>query len=164
MFQKWSKDQNLLNRLESATKSSATISEALNKCDLVPSGANYKGFKDACKRLNIDTSHFLGQAHMRGKSQPLSWNRYDDTEKILVKDSPYLGTNSLKKRLLKEGRLIEVCAACSIGPVWQNTRLVLQLDHINGVNNDNRIENLRLLCPNCHSQTRTYCGKNVRTG
>jgi hypothetical protein len=49
-----------------------------------------------------------------------------------------------------------------IGPNWNNKGLVLQLDHINGVHNDNRVENLRILCPNCHSQTDTFCAKNIK--
>ena len=57
---------------------------------------------------------------------------------------------------------MDECAICGIGPVWCDQPLVLQLDHINGVNNDNRIENLCYLCPNCHSQTPTFAGRNSR--
>jgi hypothetical protein len=69
---------------------------------------------------------------------------------------------TIKKRLLREGILEEVCVICGIGPEWQGKPLVLRLDHINGVSDDYRIENLRLLCPNCDSQTDTYCGRNKR--
>lgn len=55
----------------------------------------------------------------------------------------------------------EECAKCGIGPVWDGEPLMLQLDHINGVNNDNRVENLRILCPNCHTQTETYAGRST---
>jgi hypothetical protein len=58
--------------------------------------------------------------------------------------------------------LTEKCEICEIGSSWNNKPLVLQLDHINGINNDNRLENLRLLCPNCHSQTDTFSGKHKR--
>jgi 5-methylcytosine-specific restriction endonuclease McrA len=60
---------------------------------------------------------------------------------------------------VKENRLEYKCANCGIKE-WNNLPLSLQLDHINGVNNDHRLENLRFLCPNCHSQTDTYSGKN----
>lgn len=54
------------------------------------------------------------------------------------------------------------CSVCKIKPIWNDKPLVLQLDHINGDHNDNRVENLRLICPNCHSQTDTYTGRNLR--
>ena len=69
--------------------------------------------------------------------------------------------HELKKRLLRAGLLTNACAVCGINQ-WQGRPLVLELDHINGVSDDHRLENLRLLCPNCHSQTDTYCGRNIR--
>ena len=80
---------------------------------------------------------------------------------ILVENSTFSG-NDLKKRLLKEGLLINECQECGIGPEWNGKALSLQMDHINGINNDHRIENLRILCPNCHSQTDTFCGKRFK--
>lgn len=78
--------------------------------------------------------------------------------KILIQESIYKGTHNLKLRLLKEGLLKNSCYICGIGE-WLGDSLSFHLDHINGIRNDNRIENLRLLCPNCHSQTETYAGK-----
>ena len=82
------------------------------------------------------------------------------TDEILVEDSPHKDTTSLKKRLIKEGLLENRCSVCGINDKWNGNPLVLHLDHINGKNNDNRLHNLRMLCPNCHSQTGTYCGRN----
>jgi hypothetical protein len=65
-----------------------------------------------------------------------------------------------KARLLKEGLLKNECYECGINE-WRGMPLPLQIDHINGHNKDWRLENLRILCPNCHSQTETYCGKNI---
>lgn len=81
---------------------------------------------------------------------------------ILVKNSTYTNRTALKKRLVDEKILPYRCAICGNEGEWNSYPLVLQLDHINGINNDNRIENLRFLCPNCHSQTTTFSGRNRR--
>ena len=96
------------------------------------------------------------------KSEDEHFNGYNPRplEDVLVKDSPHKDITSLKKRLLKEGILNNTCISCGIEPLWNGSPLVLHLDHTNGDNSDNRIENLRILCPNCHSQTETYCGRN----
>ena len=78
----------------------------------------------------------------------------------LFAKSSNVSTVSLKKRLI-DAKLLEYrCSKCGITE-WQGEPLTLQLDHINGNHTDNRIENLRLLCPNCHSQTHTYAGKSA---
>jgi hypothetical protein len=75
---------------------------------------------------------------------------------ILVERSTYTNRQSLKKKLIKAGLKEDVCEICGQLPMWNNKPLVLQLDHINGVGDDNRIENLRIICPNCHTQTPTF--------
>lgn len=82
-------------------------------------------------------------------------------EDILVEDSDYTNLNCLKKRLLDGGLIEYKCEECGISE-WKGKRIVLQLDHINGNNRDNRLENLRLLCPNCHSQTNTFSRKKTK--
>jgi hypothetical protein len=79
---------------------------------------------------------------------------------ILVRDSAYLCTHHLKKRLLAVGLLLNRCGICGLGPQWNGKPLSLQLDHEDGDRTNNLIGNLRLVCPNCHSQTDTYGGKN----
>ena len=81
---------------------------------------------------------------------------------IFKKDSTFTRGQSLKKRMLAEGICKEVCAVCGIIPQWNDKPLSLQVDHKNGVHNDNRKSNIRLICPNCHSQTETYSGKKTR--
>lgn len=71
----------------------------------------------------------------------------------------HANTSTLRCRLLKAGLLQNVCSICASPPIWNNKHLTLQLDHINGVRSDNRITNLRILCPNCHTQTDTFAGK-----
>jgi 5-methylcytosine-specific restriction endonuclease McrA len=73
--------------------------------------------------------------------------------KLLVKNSPAKNNTHLKKRLIREGLLSNRCYQCGMPPLWQNKPLTLEIDHINGDNRDNTLENLRILCLNCHSQT-----------
>lgn len=73
-----------------------------------------------------------------------------------------LTTQKLKARILKEELLPYICVECQNTGIHNGKKLTLQLDHINGINNDNRLENLRFLCPNCHSQTNNYAGKNIK--
>lgn len=81
---------------------------------------------------------------------------------ILVENSTYTNTSSLRGRLIKEGLKENKCELCNIEN-WCGKPLSFHLDHINGDNMDNRIENLRILCPNCHSQTDTYCSNNMKS-
>ena len=84
-------------------------------------------------------------------------------EDVLVEGSNY-NRYYLKRRLIQAGLVDNVCAVCKCQPEWRGKPLLLVLDHINGVRDDNRIENIRLLCPNCDSQSPTYCGRNKKPG
>ncbi len=158
MYGKWNKDKVLIAKAIEMVPESISFGQVLDKLGLKPTGRNYVGLQRLCSRLALDTSHFLGKAHLRGKTH--SWGVRRSLSEILVINSTYNSGSSLKRRLIKAGLLANRCSQCSCLPEWQNQPLMLQLDHVNGVSDDNRIENLRLLCPNCHSQTSTYCGKN----
>lgn len=125
-----------------------SVRKVLEAIGLIPAGGSYKLFYANVKRLNLDISHFTGQAHLK-----------QDLSTILVEESTYTSTYKLKGRLIKSGLLEEKCQRCEILH-WEGEKLALHLDHIDGCNTNNTIENLRLLCPNCHSLTPTYCGKN----
>lgn len=157
MYNKWNKNKELLEKIEAIVAESYSIAAVLKKLEMDVSGANYKGFKSACKKLNISTEHFTGQGHLKNKTH--KWAKTKTFEEILVKNSDYLNTSNLKQRLFKANLLHKKCYICNLTD-WQNKPLSLQIDHINGDNTDNRLENLRILCPNCHSQTDTYSGKN----
>lgn len=82
----------------------------------------------------------------------------------MVKNSSYTNISKLKDRILKAGLLKYECECCGNKGKWNDKSLVLQLDHIDGDHFNHSIENLRFLCPNCHSQTDTYSGKNAKYG
>jgi Zn finger protein HypA/HybF involved in hydrogenase expression len=146
-------------KLKNAIIGSVSIAGALKKLEMSVTTANYKSFHKKVKLYNIDTSHLLGQKHL------LNQNRNNKTTiplaQILIEDSTCLSIAQLKIRLIRNGLLKYECYECGI-TTWRSKKISLQLDHINGIHNDHRIENLRLLCPNCHSQTETFCGKNKK--
>lgn len=138
-YRTWTDEQ-----LVSAIKTSKTISEVLRKIGLSSGSGNHQTVRNRIKNLNLDISHFSEVLFGKINSQE------KDIKDVLVENSPYRSTTNLKKKLLKHKLLEEKCSKCSITH-WNGQKLSLHLDHINGVRDDNRIENLRLLCPNCHS-------------
>ena len=133
------------------------MAEVLRKLRVVPAGGNYATVKSKIKELGLDTSHFTGAGWAKNKTT--SFVRKRAIEEILVKDSTYVSTNNLRKRLIREGILEPRCVSCNLAE-WLGQPIPLEVDHINGDRHDNRLENLRLLCPNCHALTATYRGKN----
>ena len=87
-------------------------------------------------------------------------NKKINLEEILKGKHPTFQTAKLKVKLLKSGMKSNICEECGQTEIWNGKYLVMHLDHINGKSDDHRIENLKMLCPNCHSQTETYAGKN----
>ncbi len=145
-------------KVVAAVRNNVTVSGFLKEMGLDPRGSNYRSAKRAFARFEINTSHFIGSAARKGKSvgggcRPLT--------AVLVDGGKTESHQTLKKRLLRENLLENKCYECEMGPEWRGKVLVLRLDHINGKPTDYRLENLRLLCPNCDSQTDTYCGRNI---
>jgi len=145
-------------QIESIVKENYSVAECLRKLNLRPAGGNYKWFKFYTKTNNIDTSHFTGKGWSFGKKISYE-NRKLPLNLILVENSSYSSSNHLKKRLLKEGLKKHQCETCN-NTTWNGFKIPLELEHCNGDNTDNRIENLKVLCPNCHAQTPFYRGKN----
>lgn len=146
-----------------AVKSSLSIRcvlEKLGKC--TQGGGSYNQIKTDLKRLGLDVSHFTGKGHLKGRAH--NWATRTPLENILVCNSEYTNRTALKNRLLKEGLLKNECAVCNLKGEWNGKQLTMILDHVNGVNNDNRKENLRMICPNCNSQQATFAGRNMKRG
>ena len=138
-----------------AIKKSHSIAETCRNLGIIPSGGNYRVVNNAIKEYNLDTSHFTGQGWNVGlKFNP---SPAQPIEEILVENSTYQ-TFKLKKRLLKEGIKEQKCECCGLTE-WLGDSIPLELHHINGDNKDHRIENLQMLCPNCHAKTETYRGR-----
>jgi Zn finger protein HypA/HybF involved in hydrogenase expression len=137
-----------------------TFSDILKVCGLYPHGNNQKTLQKRLDQENIDYSKIKrGLNNRKGISQ--CCNEKIPLDKVLVEKSTY-SRASLKKRLINEGLIENKCSKCNLGPEWCGEKLSLQIDHINGVPDDNRINNLRILCPNCHSQTSNFAGKQKK--
>ena len=143
---------------ENAAKASRSIAGMCRYLGLKPCGGNYKIMHNAIKEYGLDISHFTGQGWNTGlQFKPFEAKPIED---ILVNDSNYQ-SHKLKVRLLKEGIKENICERCGLKE-WQEFPIPLELHHINGNNTDNRLENLVLLCPNCHALTESYRGKNKK--
>lgn len=137
-------------------KNSFSVAEICRKLNVVVAGGNYSTIKFKIQKMGLDTSHFTGQAWNRGKQ--VTCNPARPLDQILIKNIS-LGSQKLKTRLWKAGLLTKECSKCLIKD-WLGAPLSLELDHIDGDKFNNTLENLRILCPNCHSQTSTFRGKN----
>lgn len=134
-------------------KNSTSLGQVLNKIGVRSDGGNYATLRRRCNQENIDISKFpKGLNHRLGCKYK---KREVPLDKILNINISY-PSYTLKKRLVDDGLLKYECKKCGNTGIWMNEKIILHLDHINGIHTDNRIENLQILCPNCHSQTPTY--------
>jgi len=145
------------NELREAVKTSGSIRQVLQKLNIIPAGGNYQTTHRRIEKLGIDTSHFHGQAWNKdkkiGPKRPIQ---------DYLKENSVVQSFRLRNRLISEGIKEHKCEECGINE-WRGQPTPIELDHINGNHHDNRLENLRLLCPNCHAQTETYRGKNKKS-
>lgn len=148
------------NYLEQIIKESTNIKGALTKMGMMDSGKNYKTIKKYIQKFNINISHFETRAETIKRIK--CTNKKYELSDILVEDfQGSITGNTLKEYLYKAGLKERNCEKCKQGEIWLGDKISLILDHINGVHSDNRIGNLRILCPNCNAATDTFAGKNV---
>lgn len=146
------------HELQQLLDESTSLRDVLIKMNLSARGGNsYDSIRKRIKRSNLSTDMF---AINTNKQQVTKKRKIEHTE-VFCKEST-LNRHRVKERILKEKLIPYMCSDCGLSNVWNDKKLVLQIDHINGVKNDNRIENLRFLCPNCHSQTETFTAKRLK--
>ncbi|MFH0852279.1 MAG: HNH endonuclease signature motif containing protein [bacterium] len=148
----WTKEQ-----LKEAVKNSFSIRQILNKLKLREAGGNYFQIKKYIEEGKLNISHLKGRGWNRGLKG--FGTPHIPLEKILIKNSNFQ-RYKLKKRLFSAGLKNPKCEECGWAEKSPDGRVPLELDHINGISNDNRLENLRILCPNCHSLKSTHRGRN----
>lgn len=150
------------DELQKLLDSSGSFREVVIKAGLSDKSGNFQTLKRNIKQRCLSTKMLDQNRASSIKANAERTNRMKkrlELSDILVENSTYTNNHALKLRLIKEGILKYKCAICGISK-WMGKKISLQLDHENGVHTDYRIENLRLLCPNCHSQTETYGAKN----
>jgi len=139
-----------------AVASSRSYAEALRRLGLRPAGGNHATIKKYVQLWDISTEHFDVLSVQR--EVLAAANRPVPLEAVLVQDSSY-SRSTLKKRLFAAGLKDRRCEVCGQGELWRGRRMALILDHINGVANDHRLENLQIVCPNCAATLDTHCGR-----
>jgi hypothetical protein len=145
------------DEVREAVATASSISAALRQLGLRAAGSNFRTFKKLVAHYAVSTEHFNPNWVLRGPRPTRSIPLHE----ILVVDSAY-NRGHPKRRLYESGLKARSCELCGQGEQWHGRAMSLILDHINGVGNDNRIENLRIVCPNCAATLDTHCGRKSR--
>lgn len=144
--------------LRSAAARVNSFRSLIAELGLIPAGGNYSQCHLYIEKYSIDTSHFTGKAWNKGRHIPR--RKVYTLEELLVENACTSRIN-LKRRLFSSGIKKPKCEECGWAARSMDGRIPVELDHINGNNRDNRLENLRILCPNCHSLKPTHRGSNI---
>ena len=155
--------------LEELCANSYSLAEVLKKAGRKPGGGTQETLQKKIAEFEINISHFTGQLWNKRKTketderiaqQSANQEKYQ-LEEVFCLNSPV--TQRVLRGYVERHNILEhKCQFCGCDGHWLKTEIALEIDHINGDNKDNRIENLRYLCPNCHATTDTYRGKNIK--
>jgi len=145
-----------LEQFAPIVRASRSYSDLTRKMGLPTGHGNRKTMIRYITKYGLDISHFDAGYEQRRRVDMAKVS----LQELLVENSECSSIPGLKKKLFKFGVKTNLCEECGQGEEWRGKRISLHLDHVNGNNKDNRIENLRILCPNCHAATETYCNKN----
>ena len=141
-----------INEIKDAVKKSYSFAEVFRNLNKVKSGDSYKVLKNIIRKNDIDISHFDPYRNtileLKSRTKPIEF---------WLKEGTNIHSDTLKKKLYKAGIKKRECELCGQDENWKGTRISLILDHINGINNDNREENLQIVCPNCNAGLKTFC-------
>lgn len=150
----WSNKEQFLRDL----KKSSCMSDFLNQQGLTATSGNFFTFKKWVKKHDLEINHFFRKVST--DNIQLKYRKRLSSPQIFSSNSYHINRET-KKRMIEESIIPYICSGCENPGMWNGKPLTLQLEHKNGNNTDNRIENLEYLCPNCHSQTKTYGSKNL---
>ncbi len=150
----WSDDQ-----LKDAVLAANSYRSVIIILGLIPAGGNYVQVQSRVKEFGLNVSHFTGKIWNKGTKYHS--NSRPKLEELLVVGST-VQSFKLKQILYESGLKLPKCELCGWNRLSEDGRIPLELDHINGDHSDNRLENLRILCPNCHSLQPTHRGRNKK--
>jgi hypothetical protein len=143
-------------QLREAVWNASSIRQALIYLGVVPEGGNYRVIRNAVEAFDIDTSHFKGQAWNKGRHMGTKTPIED-----YLSNKRSITSFRLKARLISAGLKKSTCECCGLS-IWMGHPIPLELDHIDSNHTNNSLDNLRVLCPNCHALTANYRGKAKR--
>lgn len=143
--------------LEEAVKNCYSFAELCRRLGLCPEGSNPKTLRKKMDEFKVDYSHFTGRAWNKNPNNPIYRTKYEPN----LCEHSSLSSSNVKALVYRLGLKENKCECCGLSE-WLGNPLICEIHHINGDSTDNRVENLQILCPNCHSQTDNFRGKNIK--
>ena len=148
-----------VQHIKDVISANKTRSDVIKSLKRSPTTSMYRRLRTFEREHNVDVSHYTPW-NVKGTKRPNPTNRKLTSDQIFQQNSP-VSQAVVRNRVIRDGLLPYVCNKCNNSGTWMGETITLQLEHKNGKHSDHRLNNLCFMCPNCHSQTSTYCGRNV---